>query len=72
MTVREEQQQKEFPRRSIFASDSVSRASTASVDTANAGLKQRLQRNIQRCIRKSGLRKPIDTDSKLKHSHRVN
>lgn len=67
ITVREEQRQKEVSPRSMFSSDSESRASTVSMTTVNAGLKQRLQRNIQRCIRKSGFRKPVDTDSKFIH-----
>jgi hypothetical protein len=66
ITVREEQQQKEFPRRSIFLSDSESRISTASIALENVGVKQRLQRIILRCTRRFSLRKPIDTDSKLK------
>ena len=63
--MREEHRQKEVSPRSIFSSDNESRTSTVSVTTVNAGLKQRLQRNIQRCIRKSGLRNPVDTDSKF-------
>ncbi|CAF1317666.1 unnamed protein product [Adineta steineri] len=63
VTVREELQQKQFPRRSIFASESVSHASTPSLAPEVNGIKQRLQRILLRCIRKSGIRKPIDTDS---------
>ncbi|CAF3606920.1 unnamed protein product, partial [Adineta steineri] len=62
VTVREELQQKQFPRRSIFASESVSHASTPSLVPEVNGIKQRLQRILLRCIRKSGIRKPIDTD----------
>ncbi|CAF1115850.1 unnamed protein product [Adineta steineri] len=66
VTVREELQQKQFPHRSIFASESISHASTPSLAPEVNEIKQRLQRILLRCIRKSGIRKPIDTDSKLK------
>ncbi|CAF0757793.1 unnamed protein product [Rotaria sp. Silwood1] len=61
--VREEKQQQQFPARSIFASDSESHASTTSLAIEGNGIKQRLQRILFRCIRKSGFRKPVDTDS---------
>ncbi|CAF0899419.1 unnamed protein product [Adineta ricciae] len=63
VTVREEQQQSQFPRRSIFASETVSQASTDSIKIEGTGLKQSVQRTILRCTRKCGIRKPIDTDS---------
>ena len=69
MTVREEQQQSQFPRRSIFASETVSHASTDSVKIEGTGLKQRVQRTILRCTHKCGIRKPIDTDSMYKIFH---
>lgn len=69
MTVREEQQQNQFPRRSIFASETVSQASTDSIKIEGNGLKQRVQRTILRCTRKCGIRKPIDTDSTCKIIH---
>ncbi|CAF0930657.1 unnamed protein product [Rotaria sordida] len=59
----QQQQQQQFPDRSIFTSDSESHASTPSLTIEGNGIKQRLQRIIFRCIRKSGVRKPVDADS---------
>jgi len=64
ITVREEQQQKQFPRRSIFSLESETRDSTASFAVENRGCKGCLQRLIVRSVQKSGLRRPIDADSK--------
>ncbi|CAF4447828.1 unnamed protein product [Rotaria socialis] len=63
ISVREEKAQEQPPIRSVFASDSVSQASTPSLLLEGNGIKQRLQRIVRRCLRKSGIRKPIDTDS---------
>ncbi|CAF0931936.1 unnamed protein product [Adineta steineri] len=63
VTVCEELQQKQFPHRSIFSSESISHASTPSLAPEVNGIKQRLQRILLRCIRKSDICKPIDTDS---------
>ena len=61
--MNEEQEQHH---RSVFAADSASHVSTASLPIASNGAKQRLQCILRRCIRKSGLKKPVDTDSTLK------
>lgn len=66
--MREEQQQKQFPRRSIFSSSSTSDPSTASLKIEGNGLKTRIQRLIVQCVQKASLRKPIDTDSELHRS----
>ncbi|CAF5204933.1 unnamed protein product, partial [Rotaria magnacalcarata] len=65
ISASEEKPQEQLPIRSVFASDSVSQASTASLLLEGNGIKQRLQRIVHRCLRKSGIRKPIDTDSNM-------